>query len=145
MRISFCSPSLTEKLFKENIRDFSMIELTNPKLLLYKQMDIVLNPPPIVSYSQLDTTHYKIYVKNAGKPYFLVFNQRYSRNWEANIGDQYMGNGYANVWYINKQGDYEIDVKYRPQIFVIYGVFISLASLIVAIYFIRRKLPDEKV
>ncbi len=42
----------------------------------------------------------------------------------------YQVNGYANGWYIDKTGDYDITVEYAPQRFVYFGVILSLLTLL---------------
>ncbi len=133
VRVSFCAPSLTEELYKENIKDLSIVELANPKIVLQKKENEVFGDPPKIDFSQVDQTHYKVFIKNAKMPYYLVFTQRFSPNWHSDAGNHFMGNGYNNVWLVEKSGSYTIDLKYEPQKYFIIGVVVSICAIVISL------------
>lgn len=133
LRVSFCAPSLTESLYKENIKDFSLVELSNPKVILEKSERRLLDNLSEISFKRINQTHYKISVKNAEKPYYLVFAERFSPNWHLTTGIHSLGNSYNNVWLIGKLGSYDLDLTYEPQKYFFYGIAVSLFSLIISL------------
>lgn len=133
LRIAFCAATLTEDLFKENISDLSLIELTSPVVTLVKQEKNVSLNIPEITFEEINQTHYKAHVKKAIEPFYLVFSRKYSSGWRASIGDHTIGNKYANVWHIDQTGDMDIDITYNPQKYFIFGAVISILSLMVVI------------
>lgn len=109
------------------------------------------NPPKII-YSELNPTLYKVEVKNATSPYALVFTQNFDRKWQASIDGvpidslyHFGANGYANAWYITREGDYTITLTYLPQEsydrMVVASVFSVIALIAITIFdVVRRRL-----
>lgn len=139
LRISFCASSLTEKLFKENIRDLSVVELTSPLLYLYQKINNNFFPAPKVIFKEINQTHFKVFVDKAETPYYLVFNQRNDLGWMANVGENIAGNDFQNIWYIDKAGDYEIDILYKPQKYFNVGVIISIIFFTITVFVVRSR------
>lgn len=136
-RVSFCSPSLTKEIYEESISDLSIVEIVNPKIILRKEENKVFVNNPVVNFSKENQTHYRVNVKNATGSYYLVFAQRYSPNWRSSIGFHFVGNGYNNVWLIEKTGDYSIELTYEPQRYVLFGAIISLLSLVAGLFVVK--------
>lgn len=97
-----------------------------------------------IVFQRVDPTKYEIHV-NAIKPFFLVFSEPYHSEWKAYyesdlswiealwkkpISDDkhFLVNGYANAWYIDKSGEYDIILYFRPQSSVTIGLIISVSS-----------------
>lgn len=144
LRLAFCAPSLDAERYSNNIKQLSAVELPIPKVaLLKKSVEGKIGVPPKISYRKIDPTHYKILVDHAERPFYLVLNQRYGDAWSASIGEHFRGNRFANVWFIDKRGDYTVDVVYKPQkLFVIGGivsVISALFSISIVIFATRRK------
>jgi hypothetical protein len=107
-----------------------------------------------LTYEKVDPTKYIMHVK-ASQPFFLVFSESYHKDWIANInGEQvsddqhFMANGYANAWYINKTGSYEIVLEFWPQRLFYIGAIISLATFFFCVLYlckdrIKHILEDE--
>lgn len=142
LRVSFCGSSLTEDLFKANVRDLSIVELISPLLFLHQNTNQSFPPAPEVSFREVNQTHSKAYVKNAQGPYYLIYNQRNDFGWKANIGESVIGNNFQNTWYVNKIGDYEIDIFYRPQKYFDIGAIISVIFLAITGFIIIRRNRD---
>lgn len=113
--------------------------------------------PPDISYTLLNPTKYIVHVANATTPYFLTFSESYDQQWQAFINERgqtgwleslfqepvnehFLGNGYANSWYITKTGTYEITLEYSPQKLFYLGLIISLVTLILSVLYIARRL-----
>jgi hypothetical protein len=105
---------------------------------------------PVITYSEINPTLYKIQVKNATSPYALVFTQNFDKEWQASIDGvpidslyHFVANGYANAWYITRKGDYTVTLSYLPQesydrLVVISGF--SLAVLVfISVFEVARK------
>lgn len=145
IRISFCASSINNDWYKEAINDLSISPVLdlNPKILLaYEKKFNMSTKTPEINYKKLNKIHYKVFVKNAQGPFYLYFGQRYSSGWQASIGEHFMANKFANAWFINKNGDFTVDIIYKPQEFFDKGLLISIISLILLIsglFFLQKK------
>lgn len=117
---------------------------------------------PITTFNEINPTQYKVRVKTE-KPFLLVFSESYSPDWKVYINpinsnvqwynllsDQskynakhFMVNGYANAWYIDYVGEYEITIFFWPQILYNLGCLASevtfFACVTYIIYRLRRR------
>lgn len=108
---------------------------------------------PEISFQKINPVHYKVEVKNATSPYFLNFAESYNSLWQAKINNKgrindnnhFVANGFANSWYLEKTGDYIIDIYYKPQQIFIISSIISIVSVLNAIiYLIFRRIKNGK-
>lgn len=76
---------------------------------------------------------------NIDKPTFLFFKESYHSGWELSllkddqvyVQDKHLvGNFYGNVWYVNKLGEYNFKIQFKPNGFVIKGIMISSSVLL---------------
>ncbi len=108
------------------------------------------NPVPQVTFKKIDSTYYKVFVKNAKSPFVLSFAERYSPLWEAKIKgsvekDHFTINGYANGWYINNNGDYNIDLVFSTQSKFEKGLIITFFSLLTIVsYLVIDRFKKQK-
>ena len=82
-----------------------------------------------------------VYVKvESESPYVLMLNQAFGHGWRAYEGSpnwlqvlagsgrlpagHFMADGYANGWYIDRPGEYELTLYYWPQTLLYVGVII---------------------
>ncbi len=99
---------------------------------------------PKVTFRKINATKYQVHI-NTTQPFFLVFSESYNPYWNAylnEVGDgtnwvealyedalsednHLMVNGYANSWYIDKNGEYDIILYFKPQSFFYIGAIIS--------------------
>lgn len=113
------------------LKNISLVNLPQPTILFKKVLDSSAQNqmPPQISFAKINPTKYKITVKDANDPYFLVLNQEFSSRWklflegknkykysfsipfDSNIFEtagkspiseknHLPVNGYANAWYI---------------------------------------------
>lgn len=143
IRLAFCSSSLTEEDFKNNIRNVSFKELTEPQVILSKKEQNSFGSIPEISHMQIDQTKYVVDVKQAKEPFFLLLTQRFSPGWQTNVGESFKGNGYQNVWFIDNKGDFKVNIDYKPQEFFDKGILISLVSFFVIIGLIVLNKDNE--
>lgn len=91
---------------------------------------------PNVTFERYNPTSYRADIRNASKPFFLVFSESYHPRWKAYIDGQevtqhFVGNGYANVWYIARTGSYTINIEFSTQRVRDYGIIASVASFLI--------------
>lgn len=96
-----------------------------------------------IGYQMINPTRYKINLKNISKSVFLVFAVNYHPGWKIytddgkSISDEYhfMANGYANSWFINRNGvckktNCSLTIEYWPQRLFYIGLIIGCVTLI---------------
>lgn len=119
----------------------------------HKEIDDSL---PRVSHLKISPTQYVVDVdwgENAGRPFWLVFNESYNDGWKAYIGERSHGwdlsgvaalfrmedsfleyhetvNGYANGWWVDsgKNGRYKITIEFVPQRLFYRGALVSASA-----------------
>ncbi|MEK7450811.1 MAG: hypothetical protein AAB662_02640 [Patescibacteria group bacterium] len=102
-----------------------------------------------ISYKQLDPTTYIVSIHNATTPYVLSSRIGYDAGWKAFVLDPaesqnenflsriisrninkennpYKTNTFANSWFLNKKGSYDVLIEYEPQRFSYIGGLIAL-------------------
>lgn len=121
---------------------------------------------PTISYRQINPTRYLVHVKNATTPFFLVFSESFHTGWQAflqeasntggstwyeqsallswmwdggkrtEIANHELVNGYANSWYVQKKGSYDLVLEFAPQRSYEAGVLISIITPVVCFIFL---------
>ena len=71
------------------------------------------------------------------------FSESYHKDWIAyvdgrEVESHLMANGYANAWYINKTGTFEIILDFWPQKLFYIGSAISLTTFILCVFYISK-------
>lgn len=95
--------------------------------------------PPNISYERLSPTEYRITVKEADRPYFINFLEQFDKGWQLSVpAKHFQSFGYANSWFIEKEGDYEIRLSFRPQSLFRLAALISLMSVLIGIAYLVR-------
>jgi hypothetical protein len=85
-------------------------------------------------YQKLNPTAYVVRT-DSSHPFFLVFSETYDPGWVAyidgkEVSDHFTAYGFANGWYINETGSFDVTLRFLPQITYYYGVAISVTVLI---------------
>jgi hypothetical protein len=95
-----------------------------------------------LSYQKIDPTLWKVKV-NATQPFMLSFAESYDPLWVARVKDgktkEYQSiplYGVINGFWINKTGEYEIEIRYKPQEWFYIGLAISATTFIACIGYI---------
>lgn len=137
----------------------------NPIVLREVGAAAIQNNPPLVEFEQISPARYKVKVKDAQTPFFLVLSTGFDPRWEAyfttarakNLLELLSGslpgdavsqeghrivNGYANGWYMDRLGNYEMFLEYSPERILIISqklalVIITASILILALYYRR--------
>lgn len=108
---------------------------------------------PRIDFMKLNPAEYVVHVIDARSPFLLVFSSEFSQNWDAFIEgerlrqeDHFVVNGYANAWYVEKSGSYDVVLKYRGQTLFWQGTIFSIASVGTCLsYSIVRSVKGKKV
>ena len=114
---------------------------------------------PTVSFQQINPTRYRVHVENATSPFFLVFSESFHSDWAAfiekdpvrsprwyepsallsfltdadkrtEITKHYQVNGYANSWYVECAGTFDIVLEFTPQRLYELGIVLSATTVI---------------
>jgi len=98
---------------------------------------------PILTYEKIDPTKYIVHIKNSNSPFFLVLSEAFHIDWTAYIYEKeveshFTANGYANAWFINKTGTYDVTLEFQPQRLFYMGLGISLVASIIATLYISE-------
>lgn len=96
-----------------------------------------------VEFIKINPTKYVVFI-NATSPFFLSFNQPYNSDWNAFIDNKpldmhFISNGFANAWYINKTGTYEVTIEFAPQKLVYLGSVISISTLFICTFYMSKE------
>lgn len=93
---------------------------------------------PQIAFEQINSTRYIVHVENASGPFFLVLSTQFTDFWKARIdggevSQHLMANGYANVWYIDKTGSFDVVLNYQVQTYYHIALVISGLTFVVAL------------
>lgn len=117
-------------------------EFTDLPMLIREDL-ISTNEVPRLEFQKLDSTTYIVNIENAKRPFFLVFSELFDQGWKViDIDGKYLNyqhflaNGYANSWYIDREGSYKIILKFTPQYLLDYGKKISIVAIFIGIIFV---------
>lgn len=144
-QIGFCASDLDLNNLNQIIHQIEAKRLIKP-LLILKSLELEdHNLQPQVEVEKINPVKYKIKTSGATGPFFLVFLQKYSSDWELipkqEILSHFSVYGYANGWLIDSQAGGEYQLTYRPQKVFYLGAVISAIVLVLVglIFFIKRK------
>jgi hypothetical protein len=117
---------------------------------------------PEITFQKINPTEYLVHVDTT-EPFFLVFSESNHPDWKAYHGkvnwieaffrkpvsadNHYRVNGFANAWYIDKTGNYDITLFFRPQSWFYSGAVISVLSFVGSIGYLgwRRRRESSLV
>lgn len=130
------------------VKDLKVTAVVEP-LVLLKENHVVSSQKPVnVTIKTISPAHYQALISGARQPFTLVFNEQFHNGWKASIDKQTIAdekhvemNGYANAWFIDKNGDFTVDIYFTPQKYYTIGIGLSLTilALIVLSAIIFRK------
>jgi len=72
-----------------------------------------------ISFESLSSTSYVVKVR-ASSPFFLILSQPFLPSWKAYVNGvelrtHLVCNGFANAWYVEEFGEFEVQIEYAPQ------------------------------
>ena len=110
---------------------------------------------PYIQVERVNPTKYEIQVAQAETPYLLVFSESFDLQWVLSMrpstssqglpdDEEVAGhevrhivvNGYANGWWIDRPGTYEMTIEYLPQRWYQIGGVISGATLFLCLTYV---------
>ncbi len=115
---------------------------------------------PEIDFEAISPARYRVKVKDAQKPFFLVLSTSFDPRWSAYFTNPAGNNdpmptknhlevnGYANGWYVTKTGNFEMFLEYSPERIFMVGQKFGLAAIIIAIlflfgYYIRKHIKQK--
>jgi len=136
------------------VKNLMADKIFNPRVFLRQNINNEYAPTAKAVFKKSDPTEYVVQVSNANGPYILNFGESFDKGWKAYIpsdnkfiseSNHIKINGYANGWLIDKQGDYDVIIRYWPQKIFRIGLLISAVSvLIYTIFFLFINKNDKK-
>jgi hypothetical protein len=104
-----------------------------------------------ISYLKVSDSKWIVRI-NATGPFVLIFSQTFHSDWHASYGDDpfqkhlngipeklhYFASGYANAWYINRTGDFDITIYFLPETALQLGTIVSLATVLLCVTLVLR-------
>ncbi len=135
-----CSANLNEAISQNKLK-INVTEVIHPDILIQPKTENFAYNKINLSYKMISPTKYIVNV-NSVKPGIIVFAERYDEGWNLSDFDNnhFKVNGYANGWYLNKTGKYNLVLEYQPQKYFYYGLLISLITILGGLtYIIKRR------
>ncbi|MEK7616872.1 MAG: alpha-(1-_3)-arabinofuranosyltransferase family protein [Patescibacteria group bacterium] len=134
----------TQKNIKK-INSFGKLDIY--KVEISSDIHLIYSPQAKVQYTRINPTLYIADIASE-EPFDLYFLENFDPNWQVNIDGLEIKEhnklfSYANSWKINKIGNFFVEIKYKPQDYVNWGMRISkgavlLLSLICIIYYTKK-------
>lgn len=125
-------------------KDLKVKIISEPQIVLRLKnigaREVQLNPT--IESTRINPTRYKVTVKNAVRPFVLIFSEAYHRGWKLSYNgkeisntNHKIANGYANSWIVspndvNNQTEYDLVIEFWPQRLFYAGLAISLLTLV---------------
>jgi len=98
--------------------------------------DLPASEAGLTSWQMINPTEYIVSVKINQLPATLVFSEAYDELWQAKIGEKIIPStmfNNLNSFVIDQTGDFDIVVEFAAQKYVVYGLLISAATLLVSV------------
>ncbi len=102
--------------------------------LVIKEASACISQITKVDFKKYNSTKYAVDI-NSEQPFVLILNECFDGRWRAripkgsNIGIHFKINDFANAWYIDKTGEYKIELYYWPQSLYRWGIILSVFSI----------------
>lgn len=126
----------------EKVKSFGELDIY--KVDIDDEISLVYSPGQAIEYLKKSPTEYIVTVRGATEPFEIYFLNLYNDGWKAfvdgrEIIDHYEVFSYANAWKVNREGNFEVLIKYIPQNAVDKGWRITRYSLLtILILFLLR-------
>jgi hypothetical protein len=143
-----CLSKNFKKMFSQN----SEIEIKNLKLqknfdslvlIKKRNTDFRANSAPEINFTKINSSEYKVTIKNASEPFMIVLSESFHPLWKAKIDGKHIEetkhllvNSYANGWMVDKSGNYSMNLEFIAEGQMNLGKTISLIGIGVIILFL---------
>jgi len=140
-----------------HVRNLSVTRIFNNRIFLTKSnTPVTKTSSPKVTYDMINSALYRVTISHATSPFFLTFLQSYNPLWKAyfiengkkielNESHHILVNSFANAWYVDKKGSYEMLLAFYPEQFLDIGQNISLYSIVVSLIILLANTMWNKV
>jgi hypothetical protein len=116
---------------------FSESQLSSSDVMQIQHLQHLVNdssPLPNIRLDPISTSSYVAHV-NASSPFFLVFSDTFDQGWTATVNGiqipyHFIANGFANAWFVNTTGVFDISIQFSPQQHVVTFIWVSIGSLV---------------
>lgn len=109
---------------KISIRNFSLTETSIPEVYLVKAGQSKIHKP-LISFKKINPVSYKISVRGASDPYYLVFSEAFNKNWKLIYEDKDAFKIRNDFSYYNGEINEEFSQHFFPGLDLWYGWFES--------------------
>lgn len=146
-QVGFCGPYLTLDLLKEKT-SLKIYEIIHPLVIFVSEKQTTSSVRPEISFQKINPTKYVTAIKGANQPFILSFSEAFDARWQASVNgkslkNHFIINGYANGWLIEKTGDYQVVIEYRPQKIFFLGCSLSGLTFLSSLVYLMRKRHGE--
>jgi len=136
------------------IRNIQVGRILNNSIYLYSkpQTPIATTAAKILQLNKESPVLYRGKVK-IDQPTFMIFSEAFHPEWELEltrdnetykINEHYLGNLYGNAWWIDKTGEYNFTIEFKPQQKVELGGYLGASGLLILILLILRSKFKQK-
>lgn len=147
------SPSQTKEYLGQQtgihkVESFGLLDIY--KVDVPANIDLIYSPDAKVNFQKVNSTNINVTIKESVKPLNLIFLEHFNTNWEAYIDGKKIERhqkalSYANSWVITQPGDYEVNIKYKPQSSFELGVKVTFISLLVLVLILFISILQRKI
>jgi hypothetical protein len=123
----------------------SVFLVTPPEnLTINKKISFLREPSIQPQYQKISSTEYIVNVKDVTRPSYLVLAESYDVGWKASVNGKeqipdkyhYIIDDFANAWYLNKAGNFNIKLYYQPQKYYEIGSVISAILVCCCLFYL---------
>lgn len=148
-----CMPKKnTQKLIFQYKNLFVERLFTNQMILMRKNDSYqLMSAPKSITFQEINAATYLVHVKNSSSPYMLTFLENFDNGWKAAFTDtnkqinqqnHFLVDSYANGWYVDRKGNYDILIRYSAENLYDEGkiiTFVSIALGLLLVVYIKHK------
>lgn len=122
---------------KSKLEQFEEMALNyQDRIYNYIDQNTLRNENLAINYEKISLTKYKIKITGLERPSTLVFSESFDRGWRLNGQEPFPVYSILNGFNVAADGEYIL--KYDPQKYILPGVYISLAALLIILVILRR-------
>lgn len=146
---------------KFTINDHLLTFIPPGTILLHQAKTESVPVSPDVSFRQVSPTNYVGHIGASQEPFMLVFSETFHPSWSLSIKQadgtsldipqnrHFEVNGYANGWWLDSTQAGDVQIIFKPQRWVLYGLIISLltigAGIVYGLVSLMRNLWRQKI
>lgn len=97
--------------------------------------------PPVITYTKINPTKYKINLEGGNGPFVLVFSELFNPNWELSDkgvvnNNHFRVNIFANGWLVDTSGNGGLVLEFTPQSGLELGKKLSMMTIFLLMFYI---------